>query len=276
MKKTLLIVLITFVIDAKAQFSLLFTQDSASSTNASISGVHAEDQLMIVNFEVSGYQYVNVNRHGKYISIYNMSHALVKTISWASFPVSTSGINNNGFLYFSQLLFNTDNKIEFMYITNPPLYTGIYNEDGILLFSDTAYPAIIPNYALQQYPIYNTPVGTQMILSYSNGQAKVWGLAGTLTTAVDRANHPTNIGLGNAYPNPTANTTTIPYTLPQGTNQAELVFYSTQGTEVKRFKVDGTFSSLLISTSDIPAGTYYYNLQIGGDASATKKMVVIK
>jgi hypothetical protein len=63
---------------------------------------------------------------------------------------------------------------------------------------------------------------------------------------------------------------------PQGTTQGELVFYNVQGIEVKRFKVDNTFSSLLISTTDIAAGTYYYQMQINGDASATKKMVVVK
>jgi len=115
-----------------------------------------------------------------------------------------------------------------------------------------------------------------MILSYSYGYAKVFDLGGTLSTAVDRVNHPANTGLGNAYPNPTANTTTIPYTLPQGTNQGELVFYNVQGIEVKRFKVDNTFSTLLISTTDIPSGTYYYQLLINGNASAAKKMVVVK
>ncbi|HEX7413468.1 MAG TPA: T9SS type A sorting domain-containing protein, partial [Bacteroidia bacterium] len=158
--------------------------------------------------------------------------------------------------------------------------TGIYNEDGILLFSDTGAAQIMPNEPLQQYPIYNTTSnGTIMILSYRNWQAKVFSLAGTLTTAIDRANAQlvsNGASVANPRPNPTNNTTTIEYTLPQGTNQAELVFYSIQGIEVKRFKVDNTFSSLLISTADIAAGTYYYNLQVGGNASGSKKMVVVK
>ena len=157
-----------------------------------------------------------------------------------------------------------------------------------MLFHDTASPYILVNEPEQQYPIYNTSVGTKMILSYSNGQAKVFSLGGTLscsspcsatggnTTGLRGASPTNNNGLGNAYPNPTANTTTIPYTLPQGTTQGELVFYNIQGVEVKRFRVDNTFSTLLISTTDIAAGIYYYNLQIGGDASATKKMVVVK
>ena len=285
MKKLLYIISILFTININAQIIFEFDHDSASTD---ISGTNSLSQLMIINFEVSGYQYVNVNREGKYISIYNMSHALVQTISLAGLPLNgATGTGYLGFvLYLSEQLFNTDAKKEFMYAARPNnssggagVYTGIYNEDGVLLFSDTAgYPTVLASYAMQQYPIYNTPNGTKMILSYSNGHAKVFGLAGTLSTAIDHAN--TNLAnntmLANARPNPTNSTTTIEYSLPKGINNGEVVFYNTQGTEVKRFKVDNTFSSLLISTTDIPAGTYYYQLQTGGNASGTKKLVVIK
>ena len=209
-----------------------------------------------------------------------MNHVLVKTISLVGLPSSINGINYKNVLYLSQQLFNTDNKIEFMYCVptsgTAGFYTGIYNEDGTLLFSDTGNVAIFPNVPLQQYPIYNTPNGTKMILSYSNGHAKVFGLGGTLSTAIEQKSHAFVSTMGNAYPNPTNSTTTIVYALPKGTMQGEVVFYNTQGTEVKRFKVDNTFNSLLISTTDIPAGTYYYQLQTGGNASGSKKLVVIK
>jgi type IX secretion system substrate protein len=275
MKKIVFIAFIFFSINTKAQISFEFALDSASMYSSGNPALG--DELLMVNFEVLGDQYVRINRHGQNISIYNMSHALLKTISFSSFPQASSAGNYADMLYFSQHLFNTDSLIEFMYIANTGApYTGIYNENGTLLFSDTGLALIHVSFPSQQYPIYNTTSGTKMILSYQNMQAKVFDLGGTLTTAIDRVNNPTNTGLGNAYPNPTANTTTIPYTLPSGTTQGQLVFYNTQGSEVKRFTVDNTFSSLLISTTDIPAGTYYYNLQISGDASATKKMVVVK
>ncbi|HXB41101.1 MAG TPA: T9SS type A sorting domain-containing protein [Bacteroidia bacterium] len=80
----------------------------------------------------------------------------------------------------------------------------------------------------------------------------------------------------NPHPNPANDATTIEYKISDGVNQGEIIFYDLQGTEIKRFKVDKTFSSLLISTTDIPAGTYYYQLQTSGNTSAGKKMVVIK
>jgi type IX secretion system substrate protein len=273
MKKILLIALIAFVTNAKAQFTLEHDYPSAST--------YAGNQLMMINFEVSGDQYVFINRGAKNITIYSMSHALVKTISLASLPIGIGSGTIDDVLYLSQHLFNSDTLIEFVYVKDGDSPTQsqvfVYNESGTILFSDSAGMPIRNNIPTQQYPIYNTPSnGTKMILSYPNGHAKVWGLAGTLTTAIDRVNHTASLGLGNAYPNPTANTITIPYTLPQGTTQGELVFYDVQGVAVKRFKVDNTFSTLLISTTDIPSGTYYYQLLINGNASAAKKMVVVK
>jgi uncharacterized repeat protein (TIGR03803 family) len=80
----------------------------------------------------------------------------------------------------------------------------------------------------------------------------------------------------NIYPNPNNGSAKIDYTLPPGVNEGEIVFYNLQGMEVKRFKVDRTFNTLLISTKDIAAGTYYYQLQTSGESSGGKKMVVIK
>ncbi len=286
MKKILLITFVLLLTNIQAQITYIFTQDSGSTCQSNIGGVYAEDQLMIVNFEVSGEQYVNINRHGGYIGIYDMSHTLKQTISLSGLPLSNNGVNYRNILYLSQHLFNLDSKIEFMYSVPFPssgggsFYTGIYNENGTLLFSDTGTVSIFPNVPLQQFPIYNTTSnGTQMILSYINGQAKVFGLAGTLTTAIQIANQ--NLAqaqglISNPAPNPVINITKIDYALPKEANQGEIVFYDLQGTEIKRFKVDKTFDHLLISTSDMPAGTYYYQLQTVGNSSVGKKMVVVK
>ena len=120
-----------------------------------------------------------------------------------------------------------------------------------------------------------------MILSYANGQAKVFSLPGTLSAYIAEANNnllatQMQSSVSNPYPNPAVNTTKIDYTLQEGINEGEIVFYDLQGNEVKRFKVDKTFNTLLISTADIAAGTYYYQLQTAAQNSEGKKMVVIK
>ena len=213
-----------------------------------------------------------------------MNHSLQKTIDFSSFPQASPMNNHIYFLYFSESLFNLDSKIEFMYAahnTSGPPYTGIYNEDGTLEFSDTGIAAIFIEYPEQQFPIYNTPLGTKMILSYGNGHAKVFSLAGTLTTSIQESNNNLIVAqskskISNPYPNPSTNSTKIDYTLPDSVNEGEIVFYNLQGAEVKRFKVDKTFSTLLVSTADIAAGTYLYQLQTSGQSTEGNKMVVIK
>ncbi|MES2726467.1 MAG: T9SS type A sorting domain-containing protein [Bacteroidota bacterium] len=278
MKKIFLLAFIAFVLNAKAQITLEHTYDSASTWNF-CKGVPS--QLMIVKFEVSGERYVRINRCGPgSINIYDMSHSLVKTIPLTNIARSQSG-DIGSILYFSENLFNADPKIEFMYVTDSTVFstTKIYNEDGTLLFNENGAPNIIPNIHLQQYPIYNTATGTKMILSYGNGQAKVFALTGTLTTAIQSASQDMmkeqNL-ISNPYPNPSKQSTSIDYKLPDGINQGEIVFYDIQGSEIKRFKVDRTFDTLLISTDELTSGTYYYQLQTSKGISGGKKLLVIK
>jgi hypothetical protein len=86
-------------------------------------------------------------------------------------------------------------------------------------------------------------------------------------------------GIAENRPNASANrangATRIRYTLPDGISEGEIAFYNMKSIKVKRFKVDRTFDTLLISTSDPPAGTYYYQFQAGGQTSEGKKLVVI-
>ena len=262
--------------NATAQITLIHTYDSAASV--SING--NVSQLMIINFEVSGEKYVNINRWGKYISIYDMNHSLIKTISLIDLPLNTSG-QVGDILYISEQLFDTDTGIEFMYCYNSTTTnytTQIYNDDGSFMFSENGAPLVKVNYPLQQYPVYNTSQGTIMILSYENGQAKVFSLPGTLSENIAKANIDlvAQNSISNPYPNPAVNTTQVDYELPKGINHGEIVFYNLQGKEVKRFQVDKTFNTLLISTSDLSAGTYYYQLQTTGQNSEGKKMVVLK
>lgn len=280
MKNHLLIVLFALSSSVEAQIIYEHTYDTAATFAL---GPNSDNsQLMVVKFEVSGERYVKINRWGQVMDVYNMNHSLVKTISLASVPLCFGSLGD--ILYLSEKLFDTDPAIEFMYIraacgaSSPYYITNIYKEDGTILFSDTGAAEIRLNFEQQQWPIYNTSVGTKMILSYRNGQAKVFGLPGTLSTAIQESTGKLiqAQGISNPYPNPTNNTTRVDYKLPDGINQGEIVFYDLQGKEIKRFKVDRTFDSLLISTADIPAGTYFYQLQTANQASEGKKMVVVK
>lgn len=283
MKKILFIALLAFSMGAKAQITLEHIYDSSATYNW-CPGAGAA-QLMIINFEVSGYRYVKINRCGHLMSIYNLNHSLVKNINLSNLPISTLAWVGD-IIYLSEHLFNTDSKMEFIYIYNftdslgnGNFVTNIYNEDINLLFTDTSAAWIKTNYIQQQYPIYNTPNGTKMILSCNNGRAKVFSLPGTLSLDIEKFNNSIidrGYYISNAYPNPTNNATKIDYVLPQNVNEGVILFYDLQGNEIKRFVVDRTFSTLLVSTADINAGTYYYQLQTSGQSSGGKKLIVIK
>jgi type IX secretion system substrate protein len=75
---------------------------------------------------------------------------------------------------------------------------------------------------------------------------------------------------------PSNGNTTIEFNLPQGVNQGEIVIYNMKGVELKSYKVDNTFHTLLLNNSEFRAGTYFYQLMTSGGVSGAKKMIVIK
>lgn len=274
MKNIFTLALLFVTLNVIGQITLIHTYDTASTivTNYGMS------QLMFVKFEVSGERYVKINRFGKNISIYDMNHSLIKTIAMPFLPANPVA---DDILYISEQLFDTDPQIEFMHIggVTPDFITEIYKENGSLIFSDTGAAMIRVNFEQQQFPIYNTSQGTIMILSYSNGQAKVFGLPGTLSNGIQEANNmllAQSGQLGNLYPNPTSGAVTLQYELPKGETQGEIILYNTQGAEVKRYKVDDTFKDLLLDNTMLPAGVYYYQLTTRKGSIGSKKMIVIK
>mgnify|MGYP001585307981 CR=1 FL=1 len=226
MKHIISIAFIAFIINARAQITLEYSYDSSSNY---ISG----SKLMLIKFEVSGERYIRVNKEGKSIDVYDINHSHIKTISYSDFPQSSNGIST--ILYFSEQLFNTDSKAEFIYIYsqgNPStVYTQIYNEDGQLIFSvDSMAPLVNGTVPQEQRPIYNTSQGTKLLLCHqTNGQAKVFALPGTLSTAIAEANGQlmqAQSGQGQfsgLYPNPSNGAVTLQYELPKGETQGEII-----------------------------------------------------
>lgn len=281
MKKIAIIALFAFVINAKAQITLEHTYDSAGYANT-----NGWQQLYIVKLEVDGEKFVFADKANKLLKFYNLNHTPWKTISFAAATDLSVTYNAQNIMYISQHLFDTDDEIEFLYVDNggnPTTYiTQIVNENGSITFTATNQAPLLRGSVPQaEVPIYNTSVGTKMFLSGgADGKAYVYSLGGTLaiTTGIKsyKNNEQNNIRTSMAYPNPTRSSTTIDYTLPKGINAGVIVFYDTQGQEVKRFNVDNIFNSLVISTEDIHSGIYYYNLQTTQGFSDSKKLVTIK
>lgn len=275
MKKILFLALLALGMTAKAQITLEHTYDSVPI-------------FSLVQFSATDYKWAVIDTMN--IKLYNVNHSFYKTISIVNSPVYPQDV-----LFISTSLFDTDSTtIEYMVDYSSSYYpTGsgvnIYREDGTVIFSEPNLSASFPWEEMTNpirplwYPIVRTSTGTKMILDsgyYATGTNtfKVYSLPGVFYPSVG-FNHiqiDNQLGLSNPYPNPAKYITNIDYKLPNGINNGEIVFYNLQGIEVKRFKVDKTFNTLLISTSDIAAGTYYYQLQTTGQNSDGKKLIVIK
>ncbi len=283
--KTISIFVVALIVSlsAKAQFTLEQVYDSAGTWNVAKS---KSSQLMYINLEVSGPHYIKVNRSGRNLQLYTLNHALVKSINLSSLPMGNNTYALNDILCISEKLFNTDNKLEFMhYYTvngqggNTNFVTEVYNENLTLLFRDTAAPLIKANFPQQQFPIYNTPNGTKMILTTNTGEAKVYGLTGTLTASVRQVNESLLEDaqyLAAPVPNPNAGVARIPYQLPSSAEEGEIILFDVSGKQVSSYKVSNAFSTIEIGSSELSAGTYFYQLKVNGESIGSKKMLVIK
>lgn len=214
------------------------------------------------------------------IYLYNLNHSLFRQI-----PLYD---DSAGVQYFSDDLFDTDSS-NFEYIFHKGNSFKIVREDNTVLFSRDS--ATIGGFAILSdvdfFPsITATDSGTKMRLYFPyQHQYEIYSLPGTLPcfnpcdgnfTAGMQESFSNNSNLNNPYPNPSSSQTNIPIELPRGINQGEIVLYDLTGNEIKRYKVDRTFRNLVLSTADLPAGSYFYQMQTTKGNSPGKKLVVIK
>lgn len=87
----------------------------------------------------------------------------------------------------------------------------------------------------------------------------------------------TGISLGQNFPNPASNFTTVSYSVKKSGN-AKVVIHSMLGTQIESFdigKVKAGDHTLRINTTSYHTGIYFYTLNLGGSTS-TRKMVVVR
>ena len=224
------------------------------------------------------------------IYLYNLDHSLFRHIIVPSQTTLYTRV-----FYISDDLFDNDStNIEYLVSSQPSSsqrYVKVYREDGTLLFSRDSVVMINswPQYILD-YGIFPTDSGTKMVLANwtaTVNYSEIYSLPGRLAcpmicsdfpyvSGIDAPLNQNDFNLRNPYPNPATGQTHIPYELPQGETSGEIIFYDLTGAEVKRYKVDSTFKDLILSTADLAAGSYYYQLQTSCSKSEGKKLVVIK
>ncbi len=76
-------------------------------------------------------------------------------------------------------------------------------------------------------------------------------------------------------PNPFDQSTTIRYSLPEGTQKAELFVYDINGQQVRSMEITETGEgAMTLTAGELGAGIYFYTLYADGEVSQTRKMIL--
>lgn len=245
-------------------------------------------QISLENKYSADYQYLrhaNIEGDVKYflqteseLIIYNLDHSILKQIN---IP------NGYGIYYVSDSIFNLDSKIEFLATSYNEGIWRIYNEDALIIFEKDSINTIADINANSQFispTIFATKGGMKMTINNNDGSVSVYSLPGKiscsccesiLTNTSSRTIRLKSL-LSNSYPNPAYNFARIDYQLPSNVKSGIITLFDINGQEVKRYSVNKTFDHLKVNTTDMPAGTYFYNLRTDQGVSEGQKIVIKK
>jgi len=217
--------------------------------------------------------------------LYNINHSVYKTVQFTS--SFTPDVNM--IYYVSEYLFDNDSEVEYMHIN---YFTGqngeaavkgnvtIYNEDGSILFNQDTVLVDRFLFLNDITPmIVNTQSGTKMIIrriAPGPKETMVYGLAGTLHIPEESQTGLSTKKMIKAYPNPAQHFTRVDYKLPEGCNRGSIVIYDLNGSKIHSYTVDAKFDHLILSTKELPSGTYFYQLVTARSRSKSQKIVVIE
>lgn len=224
-------------------------------------------------------------------TLYNLDCSVYKTITFPQPHIHH--VREYKLFYVHKTLFDCDDSnLEYLVtllLNNSPWNTvpgksqiAIYRENGDLLslidsstINNTAW---LGNF-FSLNPVVNTPEGAKLI-TYKNDpslpvgkrKVEVYGLCASEAPKKPTALQASN--LDDPHPNPTSNTITLDYELPEKVQQGVLIVYDLNGRIVQNFTVDKTFSSLLLNASEYPVGTYFYTITAGEKVIKGKKFMV--
>lgn len=82
--------------------------------------------------------------------------------------------------------------------------------------------------------------------------------------------------MGNPFPNPTSNQISIPYSLPNEEKTGIIKIFDISGKEMKSYSVDSNFQNITLNASELPSGTYYYQLETSKGKIGGKKVIKLQ
>lgn len=250
----------------------------AVSSNAQILPEYTFTGLSVAytQLPIAGYKFYAMDATNSKCIFYNADHSVWKSVS-LSVPTNHYLVD---LAYVSEDLFNNDNAIELLYVTyyyDSNLGYGTYetriaNESGTVLLS-------VPGGGYSA--VYNAQTGAKLfvwVYDYSQTittvTTKVYTIPGQIATSI--ATQPINPSpkVSAAYPNPSSGQVTIPYELPAQIDEAVLRIIDEQGKTIQSYRIDHTFSDLVIPTGMLPKGFYVYRIESSNFTSNAKKLII--
>jgi hypothetical protein len=204
---------------------------------------------------------------------------------WLSLK-SIDDISGNNY-YFTDNFFNLDNKLEFILS-----YFGSKTVNGARKYYQVVIIANEEGKEIHRFTNLNTVyegLGMRFSKYLSvtfNNKTQLYSVPGNFPcpsscnqkpasiSPIDPSNAVNKLSI-EGFPNPTSEKITLAYTLPKGSSYGTIRLYSQTGTLVKEFKVTDQFDHLELPVADYAAGTYFYELQVDGNSSGGKKMLVV-
>ncbi|MFZ1689188.1 MAG: T9SS type A sorting domain-containing protein [Flavobacteriales bacterium] len=261
----------------------------ASVLNAQITvlGQAPNTYYAAVALETNGVKFVEQTPTA--LNIYDPDLTLFRSIPLTPLP----GFEfSNYFQYITEALFDTDpSTIEFianLVDTNPGPPTQyalqVIDETGSALLTvlGGALGVGLGIGSINE-PIFTTDSGTYMITTNAS-QSTIYQLPGHLpcddcsgsliTGGGDHFAQPGGWSM-QAYPNPSDNSTVIQYELPAGSNSGDILFFNNRGQQVFRIGVEHS-GQARISTEELAAGTYLYQLHVAGQPIGAQRLMVVR
>lgn len=205
--------------------------------------------------------------------VYNLDHSLWKTIN-LSVP---AGYYLYDIQYVTDHLFNTDNSLELLYVCYTYNSTSQYYTYETRVVTETGTQLLALPGAGYNWITTVEGAGTKLfsyIYDYSQSPytvtTQIYHLGGNLPTTTVEAGQP----VAKAWPNPTSGKITIEFNLPAEATEANLIIRDATGQVARSYPVDGTFGNLIMDTSTLPSGVYFWNLEGTGFKTTLQKIVI--
>lgn len=256
-----------------------------------------------VNLKNGGPKFLHWESGDVVITIFNYDGTVFKSIS---IPPPNVPYSSYYVYWISETLFDTDSTdIEYVQLihgtgvgASNPDFVRIYDENSNLLFtkdsvslggSRIANDAALP--ISSSFQIYMVDTIAYMELQrqpyLNNEESFIYTIPGRLDNACccDQGFATGGVTHGegsernyslSSFPNPASQSVRVFYDLPEGISHGTLIFYDLHGNEVRRFEVSNLLSYILVSTENLPSGTYVYRIATLNGISDGKKQVVIR